>query len=283
MVNNIRPILTALTYSDGFDFPLTLDELWLFSPPSTIKKEELPRLIKKISLVSMCGAYICLKGRESLCDTRKKNNIFVQEQRKKAQKIADILSKLPWVLCICISGSLAAGQYKEHDDIDFFVITKCDTIWLSRLCILGLLQILGKRRRKEEVHAPHSICVNMFIDTKGLFLGVLGQDIYVAREIAQLKVLVNKQKTFEKFLIENRWVKTFLPHAFSLRSTHIQDPSVSSFSRFTNAIARFLQMKSIARTKTTERIEEHLVAFHPVDYHHRILARFEAKVRTIPH
>lgn len=283
MVNNIRPILTALAYSDGFDFPLTLDELWLFLPPSTVKKEELPRLIKKSSHLSMRGAYICLKGREVVCDTRRKHDAHVKKQRIKAQKIAGILSRLPWVLCICISGSLAAGQYKAHDDIDFFVITKRDTIWLSRLCILGLLQILGKRRKKEEIHAPHSICVNMFIDTKGLFLGVLGQDIYVAREIAQLKVLVNKQKTFEKFLIENRWAHTFLPHAFSLRSSQVPDPSVSSFSKFMNTIARYLQMKSITRTKTTERIEEHLVAFHPVDYHHRILAQFEAKVRTIPH
>lgn len=283
MVNKTRPILTALTYSDGFNFPLTLDELWLFLPPSTIKKEELPHLIKKSSLVSMRGAYICLTGRESVCDTRRKHDTQVQKQREKAQKIADILSRLPWVLCICISGSLAAGQYKDHDDIDFFVITKQDTIWLSRLYILGILQILGKRRRKEELHAPHSICVNMFIDTKGLFLGVLGQDIYIAREIAQLKVLVNKQKTFEKFLIENRWVKTFLPHAFTLHPVHIPDPRASSFSRCMNTLARFLQMKSIARTKTTERIEEHLVAFHPADYHLRILAQFEAKVRTIPH
>lgn len=283
MVNKTTPILTALTYSDGFNFPLTLDELWLFLPPSTITKEELPRLIKKISQVSMRGAYICLRGRESLCDTRKKYDVYVQEQRTKAQAIANILSRLPWVLCVCISGSLAAGQYKNRDDIDFFIITKADTIWLSRLCILGLLQILGKRRRKEELHAPNSICVNMFIDMKGLYLGVLGQDIYIAREIAQLKVLVNKEKTFEKFLSENHWVKTFLPHTFKIGPVHISGPRVSFFSRFMNTIVRFLQMKTIMKTKTTERIEEHVVAFHPADYHRRILAQFEAKVRTIPH
>jgi predicted nucleotidyltransferase len=275
--------LLPIFYSDTFNFPLTYEELWNFLPPSDIKKTELQSLILTNKKLFTKHGYICLKGKEKSIEVREKQEHIVNREKIRARRFAELLGIVPWVVCICLSGSLAAGHYKEEDDIDLFVVTKPNTVWLTRICLLGMLALLGKRRKKGQIHAPGSICLNMFVDTQGLRLEHLGKDIYIAREIAQLKPLVNKYNTFEQLLSQNQWIREFFPHAIPVLDVSIMAPLVSPYSRFFNGLAKIVQLPRIQKTRTTELIEEHLLAFHPGTYHEEILAQFEAKSRTIPH
>lgn len=276
-------LLSAIAYSDLFNFPLTRSELWRYAGPGIRNKKQFEVLLRDIPHLVCKDQYICLKGNEAIIRTRIKYESHVRHLQKKAARIAWVLGCIPWVQCICLSGSLAAGQYRETDDIDLFVITKVDTLWISRFCLVGMVSLLGKRRRKSLVHAPGSICLNMFADMNSLTMSILGKDIYIAREIAQLKVLVNKGQTFEHFMGKNTWVNTFLPHVKIPSESKWITQKTSTFIAIVNKILQRFQETIMEKTRTTELITDHLIALHPGDYHERILREFEAKMHTIPH
>lgn len=283
MGSSSYPLLRALVYSDIFDFPLTRSELWHYTGPGIVSKKQFEILLRDTPHLVCKNQYFCLKGREAIIRRRIKNEALVRHQQEKAERVARLLGYIPWIRCICLSGSLAAGQYKKTDDIDLFVVTKADTLWLSRLCLLGVISLLGKRRKKLLAQAPGSICLNMFADMKSLDMSVLGKDLYIAREIAQLKVLVNKDQAYEHFMKENSWIRTFLPHV-AVPSVRTPSPqTVSAMLVTLNKILQRFQENIMKKTRTTEHITDHLIALHPSNYHERILQKFEAKMRTIPH
>ncbi len=81
-----------------------------------------------------------------------------------AQKAARYLSFVPTVQFIGISGGLAMLDAEEQDDIDFFVIVKRKTIFITRIWILGILQMLKLRRTRTDSNPADKICVNFILD-----------------------------------------------------------------------------------------------------------------------
>ena len=282
MVSSSQSVIVPIIYSDIFNFPLHIDELWYYMGQTTYKKEDVLATVIQHPQLSFQENYICLKGKEVYIKKRIKNIPKVEMQYKKAKRVAFFLGLIPWVLCITLSGSLAAGQYKKNDDIDLFIITKPNTLWLSRFLLLGVVALLRKRRKKTQLHAPGSICINFLIDTEKLDMSIFGRDMYIAWEVAQLKVLVNKHHTFELFLKRNTWIKNYV--GYTVPSRNMSYPKEVTFlTRYLSRLAENIQRKSIEKSRTKELVERHIAAFHPSEYHTAILAQLEARMSTIPH
>ena len=113
-----KAILKTIHYSDIFNFPLAKDELWDFliqdnevSKPSF--EEALANLSKEISYKD---GFYCLAGNEMNIKKRKRN---LSEARKKlhlAKKAAKLLSYIPTISLIGLSGGVAIGNVEKADD-----------------------------------------------------------------------------------------------------------------------------------------------------------------------
>jgi hypothetical protein len=279
--NSEKAILKAVLYSDIFDFPLSKNELWHFLiSDKKISKVTFEHALSNLSqeLIYKNGFY-CLAGKEENIKRRKKN---LSEARKKldlARKTADILSYIPTISFIGLSGGAAMGNVKEGDDVDLFIITKKNTLFMTRFWVLALLEAIGLRRKRHEngSSAANKICVNLLIDELALAWPSRKHDLYTAHEIVQVKPLFERRGMYKKFLASNNWVNKFFPNVFTDVSFRQGFASGNNFYtlKALNAIlslppvpliVRMIQKKVMKRNQTRETITDTILAFHPHDY-----------------
>src|SRR3990167_740566 len=111
-------IIKTIHYSDIFDYPLKIEEIserliGMKATPSQIKKSlsEIPGMATKSN-------YYFLKGREKLVDVRERREKISAQKLKKVQAGANLLRLVPWIKFVGVTGSVAAGNAANDDDID---------------------------------------------------------------------------------------------------------------------------------------------------------------------
>lgn len=143
------------------------------------------------------GALFAVDMEESY--RRKKNRSKKLFERQRLY--LSLFSKMPWVKYAALTGANAFESCRQRDDVDLFLITAGNRLWICYL----LLVILGKILRKREV-----LCLNYLVDE--LNLHIKQQDYYTAVQILQMIPLFDN--AFNKKIIgDNRWIFDFLPNA----------------------------------------------------------------------
>lgn len=285
-------ILKTIIYSDIFDYPLTIDEIWRFLiGDRKISKESIKREIKSCNLIRYVDKKWFLIGKT---DKFIKKRLRREKESKKKYKVVGkavrYLSYIPSIYLIGISGALAMGNASLKDDIDLFVITKNNSIFTTRLITILLLDLLGIRRKRGKQNVSNKICLNMIIDETVLSLPTQRQDLYNAHEVVQMMPLFEREDMYQNFIKANIWVKKFLPNALTYRFPLIKKQifADSFLSIFLNFILRFsvlellakkLQLYFINQHKTVETVSDHLLAFHPYDYKRKILSEYAKRLK----
>jgi|SRR6185369_11118983 len=289
-----QAILKTLLYSDIFDFPLTRDELWRFLiTDKKITKDVFNSALNALSdTIVLKNGFYCLKGKEQNILKRKKNSKEVHKKMQIARRAAYFLSFIPTVRFVGISGGLALENVQKEDDIDFFIITKKNTLFMTRLWILLVLEWLHLRRRRNETEAVDRICVNLLIDETRLAWPLSKRDLYTAHEIVQIKPLFERGNIYEVFLASNKWIERFLPNTptekpalpgkrwkttyYSLRLITL----LFSVFRF-EALVKKIQKQYMKKHQTSEVITNTVLAFHPIDYRSKTMEVLRSKCEKL--
>jgi len=203
-----KRILKTLVYAGIFDYPLTFNQLKKFLITSQKKDFKIGDI--KLKEIAKKGNYFFLRGKEKIIKERKRKEKYADRKLKIAQQVVRVLRLIPFIKMVAVTGNLAMRNANQEDDIDFLIITQRKRLWLSRFLAVVLLELLGKRRRPEEKEVKDKICLNMFLDEDHLEMSEKQQNLFSAHEILQLKSLYEKDKFYDKFLDQNRWVKKFL-------------------------------------------------------------------------
>jgi len=207
-------VLRALTYYDIFDYPLTLEEIWqrveVSCSFSEIKKT-VSLLIKEKQIQKKQGFYF-LKGRGEIIRKRQQGEKISQKKLLIAQKIANWLRKFPTIKMIALTGAVSAGSSQKEDDLDFLLVTTSGYLWLTRMGVIFLTKLMGRRPQLKKGKIRDAACFNIFLDENCLKMPKEKQNFFVAHEIIQMKVLWQRDNIYQKFLKKNRWLKNFLPN-----------------------------------------------------------------------
>lgn len=126
---------------------------------------------------------------------------------EKVWKHSHYFSKIPGVLCVCVGNSLSMNAAHKDSDIDLFIITKKNRIWISRISLTLLMAILGERKTWK--NHREKFCLSFFITENAMnFENIkIDNDIYLAYWIEKLKPIINRRQTFEKFqMINTSWI-----------------------------------------------------------------------------
>lgn len=281
--NTFSSVVKTLLYSSLFHFPLSYDELWRFIiGEKSITKNELYELLQRENaIIKNKDNYYFLKGEDDSVLKRQKERINYDRKLCIAQHVARLLSYLPSILFIGMSGSLAAGSASKDADIDFFIITSPSTVWVTRFFCVVLLSITGWKRQRGVLKAPDKICLNSFIDYRNMDYFHGSQDIYTAHEIAQLYPLFNRTNTYEKFLKTNDWYLDILPNAgpkSSLLQLNTSSKFINGLLQWINPICAFLQIVYMKKYRTKEVINDGVILLHPHDYKGEIIKRYTHKL-----
>lgn len=271
-------VLKTLSYSDVFDHPLSLYEIHYFlHTKNNISLSELKNI-----LVAMRGriveqdGYFAFFDKKFTISRRLLSDQILKRKITLARKTGRVVMKIPSVLFVGISGGVAGGSVAEEDDIDLFVITRKGSLYMTRFLLLLFLQLMGKRRRRNQVAVKDTICLNMLIDESSLMFTRDRHDLYTAREIAQIIPLFERNSIYGSFLNENRWTREFLPNATGKSGCHSLPQSLFPVGILCTLepLFRTIQGIFIRRHSTREVVDKSFLAFHPNDMKDHILTKY---------
>ncbi|MBL4703726.1 MAG: nucleotidyltransferase domain-containing protein [Flavobacteriales bacterium] len=112
-----------------------MEEVCTYSK-SKITEGEIQELIQLGAIRKIDDKFYCLSDSKADLDDRLKGNNRARKLVKKATKKANFIGRFPFVKSVCISGSMSKGYMDREADIDFFIITKPQRLWLARTMLI---------------------------------------------------------------------------------------------------------------------------------------------------
>ena len=202
-----KDILATLTYFNMFDYPLKKREVYIFlghkADPQEFEKA-LNNLMDE-SAIFKIGEFYCLLNNYALAERRCRGNEKAALLLKKAEKAAAFISAFPFVKGVAVSGSLSKKFADEDADIDFFIITAANRLWIARTFLHVFKKITFLFNMQD------FFCMNYFVDEAEP--GIREKNIYTATEVATILPL-RGIAIFDKFYAANNWTKIFLPNNY---------------------------------------------------------------------
>jgi predicted nucleotidyltransferase len=262
--------IISLLYHDIFDYPLTFNELIKWRGSKKIKNN--PPIT-----VSCKNDFYFLEGKEGIVLKRLLRRRISNKKLIIARKIGQMLRLIPTVKMVAVTGALAMENADENSDIDLLIVTKRKTLWLTRLITLFLFSLFRiPVRRYNDKNPKDKLCLNMWLDESNLAWKKKERNIYTAHEIAQIKPLLNKDKTYENLLSKNKWIKDYWPNAVRISKEIRSSKQNKSFLSVFESIAFQLQYQYMKSKITREKITKTRALFHPNDWGKIVLQRLKA-------
>ena len=213
--------LKTILYFSIFRYPLKIEEIHSYTNYVDISKtgEELLRLIDEKILIKVDDFFVYGSDLDSVTK-RLRGNFHAKKALVKAQRKAKFIAKFPYVEAVGISGSLSKEYYDNESDIDFFIITKPNKLWICRTLLILYKKIFLLNSRKY-------FCVNYFISAN--LLEIEEKNRFTATELKTLIPMQGKA-AFEQFYRNNIWVNDYFSK-FEPQTNHILDTQRPAFSK----------------------------------------------------
>jgi Nucleotidyltransferase domain len=231
--------------SSWLDFPFTVDEVAeYFLPGLNLTGDQLTLLFadRVIDLpFTLRDRYLLTHTSQSIV-SRAERRLFSVAKLESASNFTHMLNRLvPWIEMIAVTGSVAYGSSRKWDDIDLFIVTKRDRMWLS-LSIALVLVRLGKLLRIRDSHLL-SFCLSYVHDDLG-FLQESAKSRFAplfARELLKAQPLVGIRK-YKQVLEDNEWIKLVHKVAYISKMSELHEPESSNTGTATHeSFSFFLQ------------------------------------------
>lgn len=268
--------IASVYYHSLFDYPLTYDELskWKLSNSSNYFN-------KTPAIIEFKNGFYFVKGKKATIKLRTRNEKASIKKLKVASIASMLITLVPGVLMVGVTGSLAMRNAGYDSDIDLMVITKKDILWTTRLLVYLLLKI-GKYQirvpgKKDE---KNKLCLNIWLDESAL--SWKKKNLYTAHEIAQVIPLINKENTYQKFIHKNKWILSYWPNAIrlpvkniSFQNTNIPSKAFSLICAFMEPFFYVIQKMYMKPKITREKVSQNRAVFHPRDLSEEVLQKFK--------
>jgi predicted nucleotidyltransferase len=193
-------LLDAAIYGDVFDCAVTFDELWQFAR-APVDRDELRTRVAGDPLLTRSSVdgidLYCLSDRGELLERRPARARRATLLERRAQRIARVLRHAPFVRGVALTGSAAAGDAGSDDDVDFLIAVAPGRLATAFLVLGSAARVLRRRLG----------CPNYYVNVSGL--AIEPTSVYVAREVAQTRVLVGDADVLRS---ANPWLGESFPN-----------------------------------------------------------------------
>ncbi len=216
-------VILTIMYFDVFRHPLTLDEIYKYCQWHKCSLSEVAAAIEELQehgIVQNLEGFYFLEGAQAYINLRTERNQRALLYTEKAKRWSKFISGFPFVRTVCISGSLSKGTMDKDGDIDYFIITEPNRLWVARTLLVLFKKLFLFNSKKY-------FCVNYFIDTE--HLSIPDRNLFTATEIVFVKPMCDVD-IFSKFIKENKWASLFYPNAESF-SNKIPEIRNGAFKR----------------------------------------------------
>ncbi|MBQ6436134.1 nucleotidyltransferase domain-containing protein [bacterium] len=188
------------------------------------------------------------------------NQEIWQQKKRLAVKACEFLLKhVKTIRGIALTGSVAYGDVKEDDDLDFLIITREGRVYTTRLQCYLWAMIRGKKRRKN--HEKDSWCLNMFLDEQALLVPKSKRTAFAARQIERISILWEQDRAVQRFIEANKpWM-----NGEKLSETIINKPEIENWGDRWESWWRSWQWWYMKPKMTREVVNERQIFFQPLE------------------
>ncbi len=123
---------------------------------------------------------------------------------RKTIKYIQFIKWIPWLKIIAIWNSVAMNNADKNSDIDLFIISKPNRLWIVRILVTLIFQLFWARKTKN--NHKSRFCLSFFCTTNSLnFENItIKNDIYLYFWMIYLKPILNYDNTRGNFIKENK-------------------------------------------------------------------------------
>lgn len=224
-----KDVIRTLLYFDIFSYPLRKDEIKQFmSTKQNGKFDQQFNELLELNLIKKVGEDLySTQNDHSIASRRLKGNELAEHKMLAARKMSKVISFFPFVRGIMLSGSISKGFMQDDSDVDFFIVTAPNRLWIARTMLVFFKRLFLFNSRK-------FFCVNYFVDTSSM--EIEERNIFTAIESATL-IPTYGREYYQQFWRENDWVDKFLPNS-SMRE--IKEVPVSNRNIFKWLVEKLL-------------------------------------------
>ncbi len=201
-------ILRTVLYADIFDFPLTVDEIYLYligREAESVREVEclLASSARLQALLCQQQGYVVLRSRPELIARRLERQAYAAPLLQMAQHYGHWLAQIPFVRMVAITGAVAMNNPSHPaDDIDYMLIVQPGRVWLTRALAIALVRLA--RLRGVELCPNYVLAADKLPQTR--------TDLYVAHELAQMRPVFGYTH-YRNLLEANDWAWALLPNS----------------------------------------------------------------------
>ncbi|MDH3651276.1 MAG: hypothetical protein OEQ53_16435 [Saprospiraceae bacterium] len=195
----------TVLYFELFSYPLTFDELFRFTNFSGLSRKQMGETVDTLlarSILKKVENYYLIKKRPDWVKLRHEREARANQVRKKAFRRARLIARFPFVRAVFFSGTFAKGIIPLGGDIDFFIVTRHERLWVARTLLILFKKIFLFNSRR-------FFCVNYFLDENHLLIEE--RNLYTATEIVTLRPVYGR-KMYQDFMTANDWVTSYFPN-----------------------------------------------------------------------
>jgi len=279
-------VLRSVVYASLFDYPLAPVQLEtsliaMRADAATIERWWRESDLLRAAIEYRDGLYFPA-GRSDLVRTRSRREALSRELLDRDRRILSLVSNMPFVRMVALSGSLAHLNAEGSADLDLFVITAPHRVWSVTVATLVLAKLLGWRKR---------VCMNYVVSERAL--SIEPQDLFSANQIIHLRP-VSGHAVFEHFVKSNAFVRQIYPNFELQGGPKPQAPSPKpfiervlsfGFAQIAEGISRSLYGWHLRRhsaswqSKDQVRLEPECLKLHTSSHRASTMARFDAAMQ----
>lgn len=205
MTDDAAAVHATVSYADVFDMPIELDHLHRYLVGASLTATETETVVDQLvtqGRLGRRGHLVHLPDRADVLDIWDERTERAATMWQDAERWGRRIGQVPFVRMVAVTGGLAVDSVADHDDIDFFIVVRPGRLWLTRLMIIAL----GHIAERSDIE----LCPNFIVSDEATVMEE--RTIYVARELAQMVVLVGPEicRTVRR---QNDWMFDFLPNA----------------------------------------------------------------------
>mgnify|MGYP001429839746 CR=1 FL=1 len=219
-----QALLRTVAYYDVFDYPLTSAEIWRWlyrRADETITATHaevgaaLAALVQAGTLLQEKDWFV-LPGRQQLVQLRAERFVLGQKKWRRVKSMARFCEVIPYVKMVAACNTLAIDNARAESDMDVFIVTSPERMWIARMMVTGIVNMLGYRRHGKNI--TNRVCLSFYVtaqalDLEPLKISVGQEDPYLRFWATQIVPLMD-DGIYEKFQQHNAWVTSRLPNGW---------------------------------------------------------------------
>jgi len=211
LIKRKRALLQTIIFFDIFDFALTREELCEYMLYKQWTLAELKEFTNHELFLVETHSHVYLKGRPLSVKVREDKEHYARKLIKKTKKYVKFMQMLPFVRMVALCNNLSFYNAERESDIDLFIVTEKNRMFLARSMVWLYTQILGVRRHGRKTRGR--FCLTFFVAKDALNLEhiKLENDIYFVFWLRLMKPLTGHE-TYKELIAENKWINKYFEY-----------------------------------------------------------------------